>query len=233
MDIKITYIQHNGDLDIPVAELQTVSSHTENEAIADSGYVPGKLHIAHAEYAYNTAYSDLGVSLATEDFKTIIESTVMESMLKKMDGICCDAVSALSYVDDTNAKKVTAAPEFTDFTAVASMLGENYVDGAKWYMNSATYFSWMVGLKDANDRPILDPSKAIAEQAPFGYHISIDANVPANVIYFGNGNRVHLNYARQPELNNWTDFDHNTEKVGVRCAAGAAAEVGSFVKLYK
>ena len=73
----------------------------------------------------------------------------------------------------------------------------------------------------------------MSEQAPLGFHISIDPQLPADVVYFGNGKRIHINYAAEPELNLWTDYDHNTEKAGVRCVAGAAAEVGSFVKLYK
>ena len=228
-----TYIAHNGDLRLPIATLQTVNKHTENEALPDAGYVPGYLLISHNEYAYNTGYSQIGARLSVESMQNIVEETLMRSMMKKMDSVCIDAVSSLTYEDGRNAVKVSESPSYDDLVALAGMLGADFVDGARWYVSSATYFNWLLSLKIPNGDLVLDPSKPVSEQAPLGFHISIDPQLPANVVYFGNGKRIHVNYAAEPELNLWTDYDHNTEKAGVRCVAGAAAEVGSFVKLYK
>ena len=234
-DATKTAIDHAGNLVLPIATLQTVEEHTENAAITTNGYVPGKLTISHSEYAYNTGYSAMGVRIAAGNLETIVTNTLMASMLKKMDGICLDAVAGLSYTDDTNAVKLAAstAPTFTDMVKLAGMLGPDFIDNAQWYVSSSTYFNWLLSLKDDQKRPILDPSKPISEQAPLGYRIRIDSQIPANVVYFGDGRRIHLNYAGQPEINLWTDFDTNTEKAGVRCVAGAASEIGSFVKMYQ
>ena len=53
-DASITQIAHAGNLTIPVAGLQVVTQHTENQQIENGGFVPDKLTIVHAEYAYNT-----------------------------------------------------------------------------------------------------------------------------------------------------------------------------------
>lgn len=234
-DATKTAIDHAGNLVLPIATLQTVEEHTENAEITTNGYVPGKLTISHSEYAYNTGYSAMGVRIAAGNLETIVTNTLMASMLKKMDGICLDAVAGLSYTDDTNAVKLASstAPTFADMVKLAGMLGPDFIDNAQWYVSSSTYFNWLLSLKDDQKRPILDPSKPISEQAPLGYRIRIDSQIPANVVYFGDGRRIHLNYAGQPEINLWTDFDTNTEKAGVRCVAGAASEVGSFVKMYQ
>lgn len=232
-DASLTNIAHAGNLTIPVAGLQVVEQHTENQEITNSGFVPGKLTIVHAEYAYNTGYSQVGMSVSAASFETIVKQTLLGSMMKKMDGICLDAVAALAYSDGSSSVKVAGAnPTFSELVKLAGLLGSDYIEGAKWYMAPSTYFTWMLGMLDGNDKPILDPSKPIEQQAPLGYGIRLDAQVPANVVYFGNGQRVHLNYAAQPSLIMWTNNETNTEMAGVRAVAGAAAEAGSFVKLH-
>lgn len=234
MDASVTNIAHAGNLTIPVAGLQVVEKHTENQEITNGGFVPGKLTITHSEYAYNTGYSQVGMSVSAASFEAIVQQTLLGSMTKKMDGVCLDAVAGLSYSDDTTAVNVAdTAPTFAELVKLAGLLGADYIEGAKWYMAPSTYFTWMLGMVDSNKKPILDPSKPIEQQAPLGYGIRLDAQVPANVVYFGNGQRVHLNYAADPSLVMWTNNETNTEMAGVRAVAGAAAEVGSFVKMYK
>ena len=234
MDASVTNIAHAGNLTIPVAGLQVVEKHTENQEITSGGFVPGKLTITHSEYAYNTGYSQVGMSVSAASFEAIVQQTLLGSMTKKMDGVCLDAVAGLSYSDDTTAVNVAdTAPTFAELVKLAGLLGADYIEGAKWYMAPSTYFTWMLGMVDSNKKPILDPSKPIEQQAPLGYGIRLDAQVPANVVYFGNGQRVHLNYAAAPSLVMWTNNETNTEMAGVRAVAGAAAEVGSFVKMYK
>ena len=92
-DATKTAIDHAGNLVLPIATLQTVEEHTENAEITTNGYVPGKLTISHSEYAYNTGYSAMGVRIAAGNLETIVTNTLMASMLKKMDGICLDAVA--------------------------------------------------------------------------------------------------------------------------------------------
>lgn len=234
IDASVTNIAHAGNLTIPVAGLQVVEKHTENQEITNGGFVPGKLTITHSEYAYNTGYSQVGMSVSAASFEAIVQQTLLGSMTKKMDGVCLDAVAGLSYSDDTTAVNVAdTAPTFAELVKLAGLLGADYIEGAKWYMAPSTYFTWMLGMVDSNKKPILDPSKPIEKQAPLGYGIRLDAQVPANVVYFGNGQRVHLNYAADPSLVMWTNNETNTEMAGVRAVAGAAAEVGSFVKMYK
>ena len=234
MDASVTNIAHAGNLTIPVAGLQVVEKHTENQEITNGGFVPGKLTITHSEYAYNTGYSQVGMSVSAASFEKIVQQTLLDSMTKKMDGVCLDAVAGLSYSDDTTAVNVAdTAPTFAELVKLAGLLGADYIEGAKWYMAPSTYFTWMLGMVDSNKKPILGPSKPIEQQAPLGYGIRLDAQVPANVVYFGNGQRVHLNYAADPSLVMWTNNETNTEMAGVRAVAGAAAEVGSFVKMYK
>lgn len=174
------------------------------------------------------------MQLSVEALESIVDATLIASMLKKMDGICIDAAASLEYADDVSAVKIAkaVAPTFADFIKLAAMLGKDYIDRAKWYMSAPTFFSWVLGLKDDNKRPLFDASKAIAEQAPLGYPIRIDSQLPTGVIYFGAGAAVHLNYAREPELRMWDDNDHNMKKLGVRAVAGAACESGAFVKMY-
>ena len=174
------------------------------------------------------------MSVSAASFETIVQQTLLGSMMKKMDGICMDAVAALEYSDGTSAVSVEGTnPTFAELVKLAGLLGADYIEGAKWYMAPSTYFTWMLGMMDGNEKPILDPSKPIEQQAPLGYGIRLDAQVPVNTVYFGNGNRVHLNYAAQPSLILWTNNETNTEMAGVRAVAGAAAEVGAFVKLHK
>lgn len=232
MDAQTTVIAHSGDLSIPIATLQEVAEHAENTEIEADGYVPGKLTIHHKEYAYNVGYSRSGVQLSVDSFMNIVSSTLMGSMMKKMDGICYDAVAALTY-DTSNSVTVSSVPAFDDFVAAAGKLGTDYINRAKWYMNSATYFNWVLGLKDSNKKPVFDPSKKIEEQALLGYPLTIDSQIPANTLYFGDGSRIHLNYADPVQIVLWTDHDHNTEKAGVNTVAGAAVEIGAFVKLSK
>lgn len=227
-----TGISHNGDLRLPIASLQPVNEHPENEEIEDAGYVPGTLLIRHKEYCYKTGYSDLGYKLSAQNLERIIRDTIMASLMKKMDGICLDAVAALEYVKGTNAIEVAAAPAYADFVQLAGYLGSDFLNSAKWYMAPGTYFTWLAGLKDDQKRPILDTTKLVSDQAFCGYGIELDSQVPANTVYFGDAGRVHLNYAREPELNAWTDHDHNTQKFSVRTVAGAAAEPGCMVKMY-
>lgn len=228
---KITGIAHSGNLSLPIATLQAVEQHPENEEIADAGYVPGKITISHQEYCYKTGYSDLGVRIGAENLERIIRDTILASMLKKMDGICLDAVAGLEYTKGANAVELAAAPAYADFVQLAGYLGSDFLDSAKWYMSPSTYFTWLAGLKDDQKRPILDTSKLVSDQAFCGYGIELDSQIPANTVYFGDAGRVHLNYARQPELNAWTDHDHNTQKFSVRTVAGAAAEPGCMVKM--
>lgn len=228
---KTTNITHSGNLTLPIATLQAVEQHPENEEIADAGYVPGKITISHKEYCYMTGYSDQGIQIGAENLECIIRDTIMSSMLKKMDGICLDAVAGLEYTKGTNAVELAAAPAYADFVQLAGYLGSDFLDSAKWYMSPSTYFSWLAGLKDDQKRPILDTSKLVSAQAFCGYGIELDSQIPANTVYFGDAGRVHLNYARQPELNAWTDHDHNTQKYSVRTVAGAAAEPGCMVKM--
>ena len=229
---KKTAIAHNGNLSLPVATLQPVVEHEENAEIPDAGYVPGNITIAHKEYCYQTGYSDLGMKIGAENLERIIRDTVLASMLKKMDGICIDATAALSYEKDTSAVEVSAVPAYTDFVTLAGFLGSDFLECAKWYMHPSTYFTWLMGLKDDQNRPILDAGKLVSEQAFCGYGIELDSQLPAKTVYFGDAGRIHLNYAREPELIAWTDYDHNTQKFSVRTIAGAAAEAGSFVKMY-
>ena len=156
-------------------------------------------------------------------------------MLKKFDGICLDAAAALTYVKNTNAVEYAngSAPQYADFVALAGLLGADYVGGAKWYMAPATYFKLVAGLVGDNGKPILDATKKVEDSALLGYGFALDAQIPAGVVYFGDASRVHFNAARNVELNRWTDWDSNTEKAGVRAAAGAACEPGAFVKMYE
>lgn len=232
MDSQTTSIAHSGNLVLPIATLQDISEHEENAEITANGYVPGTLEISHKEYAYNVAYSRIGMQLSVTGFMNIISNTLMNSMMKKMDGICYDAVAGLAY-DTGNSVTVSGAPALADFVAAAGKLPTDYINRAKWYMNSGTYFNWMMGLTDINKKPVFDPSKKIEEQALLGYPLAIDSQIPDNTVYFGDGSRVHLNYADPVQLVLWTDHDHNTEKAGVNTVAGAAVEVGSFVKLSK
>lgn len=229
---KLTAIAHNGDLSLPVATLQAVTEHEENSEISDAGYVPGKITISHKEYCYQTGYSDLGMKIGAENLERIISDTVLSSMLKKMDGICIDAAAALAYEKGVTAVEVADAPSYTDFVTLAGCLGNDFLECAKWYMHPSTYFTWLMDLKDLQGRPILDASKLVSEQAFCGYGIELDSQLPAKTVYFGDAGRIHLNYAREPELISWTDYDHNTQKFSVRTVAGAAAETGSFVKMY-
>lgn len=233
MDGLFTSISHSGDLSIPIATLQDVSVHEENAEIEANGYIPGRLTIHHKEYAYNVAYSRSGVMLSIDSFMSIVSSTLMGSMLKKMDGICYDAVAGLTYDTNNSVTISGSAPAFDDFVAAAGKLGTDYINRAKWYMNSTTYFNWVLGLKDSNKKPVFDPSKKIEEQALLGYPLAIDSQIPADTLYFGDGSRIHLNYADPVQIVLWTDHDHNTEKAGVNTVAGAAVEPGSFVKLSK
>lgn len=230
-----TAIANSGTLKLPIAALQTINQHTENAAITPAGYVPGVLPITHAEYAYNTGYSALGVDIAVESFMGIIENTLLSSMLKKFDGICLDAVAALTYTAGTNAVEYAngSAPEYSDFVTLAGLLGADYVGGAKWYMAPATYFKLVAGLVDDNGKPILDATKKVEDSALLGYGFELDAQIPAGVVYFGEASRVHFNAARNAELNRWTNYDTNTEMAGVRAAVGAACEAGAFVKMYE
>lgn len=232
---SITTIAHSGDIKIPVASAQTISSHTENNAITDAGYVPASVTITHAEYAYNTAYSDLGFSISSENFEQIIEDTLLVSMLKAMDNVMLGAVAGATYTDGTNAVAYTngGAPTYAEFVELAGYLDSSYLDNAKWYLSPSTYFNLMLGLLDDESNPILDVSKKIEEQAFLGFGIVTDSNIPAGVIYFGDGKAVHLNYAREPELNTWTDFEYNQEKAGIRTVAGAGIETGCFVKMFE
>lgn len=232
MAAKRTAIHHNGNLSLPVATLQAIDKHEENSILPDAGYVPGRVLIEHNEYCYQTGYSDLGMRLGAENLERIIRDTIFASMMKKMDGICIDAASALTYEKGVNSVEVSADPTYTDFVTLAGYLGSDFLEGAKWYMHPSTYFTWLMGLKDDQNRPILDASKLVSEQAFCGYGIELDSQLPAKTVYFGDAGRVHLNYAREPELSAWTDYDHNTQKFSVRAVAGAAAENGSFVKMY-
>ena len=229
---KKTAISHSGNLRLPIATLQPVAEHPENEEIEDAGYVPGTLLISHKEYCYKTGYSDLGYKLSAQNLERIIRDTIMASMLKKMDGICLDAVAALEYTNGTNAVELAAAPAYADFVQLAGYLGSDFLNSAKWHMAPGTYFTWLAGLKDDQKRPILDTSKLVSDQAFCGYGIALDSQIPANTVYFGDATRVHLNYARELELNAWTDHDHNTQKFSIRTVAGAAAEPGCMVKMY-
>lgn len=231
-DCQTTAVERSGDLYIPITSLQDVQKHEENAEIEAVGYVPGVLTVTHDEYAYNVAYSRKGIALTPSYFDSIINTTIMQSMMKKMDGICIDAVAGLTY-DTSSSVTVSSAPTLANFVSLAGMLGSNYIDAAKWYMNSATYFTWVLGLLDANKKPIFDPSKKIEDQALLGYPLAIDSQIPTGTIYFGDGHRVHLNYAQPIKLDLWTDHDHNTEKAGVNTVAGAAVEPGAFVKLSK
>lgn len=230
-----TAIAHGGTLKLPIAALQTVNEHTENDTITNAGYVPGALQITHAEYAYNTGYSALGVDIGVDSFMGIIENTLLGSMLKKFDGICLAAAAALTYVKDTNAVEYANGemPEYSDFVTLAGLLGADYVGGAKWYMSPATYFKLVAGLVDSVGKPILDATKKVEDSALLGYGFALDAQIPAGVIYFGDASRVHFNAARNVELNRWTNWDTNTEMAGVRAAVGAACETGAFVKMYE
>ena len=229
-----TTISHAGNLTMPIATLQVVEKHEENAEIADAGYVPGAITISHAEYCYKSGYSDLGMTIGAANLEEIVKTTCVRSMLKKMDGICIDAAAALEYTGGTNAVVIASGttPAFSDFVKLAGMLGADFLPAAKWRVNPSTYFTWLLGLKDDNGRPILDPSKLVSDQALGGYGIELDSQLPSGVVYFGDGSRVHLNYAREPELISWTDNDHNTQKVSVRTVAGATAEPGCMVKMY-
>ena len=231
---KITAIAHNGNLTLPIATLQTITPHTENAEITDTGYVPGKITIEHREYCYQTGYSDLGMKIGAANLERIVRDTILASMLKKMDGICIDAVAALAYTKNSNAIEIasSSSPTYAEFVQLAGYLGSDFLEDAKWYMHPSTYFTWLMGLKDSQSRPILDASKLVSEQAFCGYGIDLDSQIPAKVVYFGDAGRVHLNYAREPELNAWTDYDHNTQKFSVRAVAGASAEAGCMVKMY-
>lgn len=230
-----TNIANSGTLKLPIAALQTISQHTENAAITPAGYVPGTLDITHAEYAYNTGYSQLGVALGVDSFIGIIDNTLIGSMLKKFDGLCLAAVAGLTYTDGTNAVAYThgGAPLYSEFVELAGYLGADYVGAAKWYMAPSTYFKLVAGLDDSNGSPILDASKKIEDNALLGYGFALDAQIPAGVIYFGDASRVHFNAARPAELNRWTNFDNNTEMAGIRAVAGAACETGAFVKMFE
>lgn len=229
-----TTISHAGNLTMPIATLQVVEKHEENAEIADAGYVPGAITISHAEYCYKSGYSDLGMTIGAANLEEIVKTTCVRSMLKKMDGICIDAAAALEYTGGTNAVVIASGttPAFSDFVKLAGMLGADFLPAAKWRVNPSTYFTWLLGLKDDNGRPILDPSKLVSDQALGGYGIELDSQLLSGVVYFGDGSRVHLNYAREPELISWTDNDHNTQKVSVRTVAGATAEPGCMVKMY-
>ena len=227
-----TAIAHNGNLKLPIAKLQPITEHAENAEIEDAGYVPDTLLITHKEYCFKTAYSDLGYKLSAQNLERIIRDTSMASMLKKMDGICLNAVAALEYTSGNNAVELAAAPVYADFVQLAGYLGSDFLNAAKWHMAPGTYFTWLAGLKDEQNRPILDTSKLVSDQAFCGYGIELDSQIPANTVYFGDATRVHLNYAREMELNAWTDHDHNSQKFSIRTIAGAAAEPGCMVKMY-
>ena len=232
---QITSIDHVGTLKIPVASLVTVTAHTENNAVTDNGYVPATLDITHNEYIYKTGYSDLGMVVSAENFQNIVESVCLESAYKKLDGLCLDSISGFTFVDGTNAVEVDNgdAPTYAEFMELAGYLGSDYVSKAKWFMAPSTYFSWLLGLEDSANRPILDPTKKVEDQAFCGFGIELDAQIPDHEIYFGDAGRIHLNNARGVEIRAWDDLDYNQRKVAVRTVSGAAAETGCMVKMFE
>ena len=232
---QITNIDHVGTLKMPVAGLVSVTAHTENNAVTDNGYIPSTLDITHSEYIYKTTYSDLGMTVSAENFQDIVETVLLESAYKKLDGLCLDAVAGFTYVDGTNAVAVAngSAPTYAEFMELAGYLGSDYVGRAKWFMAPSTYFSWLLGLEDSADRPILDPTKRVEDQAFCGFGIELDAQIPDKEIFFGDAGRIHLNNARGVELRAWDDLDNNQRKVAVRTVSGAAAETGCMVKMYE
>lgn len=231
---RITSIAHNGNLVLPIAALQPIDKHDENAEISDAGYVPGTITIVHDEYCYQTGYSDLGLQLSASSLEGILQTTIVGSMLKKMDGICLGAIAGQAYTAGTNAVQIAsgAAPDHAAFVELAGYLGSDFLANAKWYMHPITYFTWLLGLKDSNGRPLLPPGEVADNLAFCGFGISLDSQIPAKTVYFGDATRIHLNYARSPELKRWTDHDHNTEKFSIRAVAGAAAEPGCMVKMY-
>jgi hypothetical protein len=229
-DCRQTDIEHAGDLALPIAALQTIEQHTENAEVETNGFAPSVLVISHKEYVYNTGYSALGATVSAMNFMDIINDTLMSSLLKKIDAVCLEAVAGASY-DADNTVTVKTAPTMSDFVSLAGKLGASFIDNAKFYMNSTTYFNWVLGLTGSDGHPVFDPSKKIEDQALLGYAIALDSQIPTGVIYFGDGRRVHLNFAQGMSLFAWSDYDHNTEKAGVRCVAGAAVEPGAFVKM--
>lgn len=239
--VNLTHIESAGNFKVPYFSdtSNTVSAHTENASITPSAFVPSVVTISHAEYQETLGYSYLGTKLATADLRRIVEDALMGAMNVKLDALAMGAVDALTWVTTAGATKNAVAwstsgqPELIEILELMKLLPAQYNAGAKFFMSKSTMLSLLqistTGETVAGNAfytlSVLDGLTRL-----FGTQVIEDSSLTYGTIFYGDPAAVHMNIAGNVELANWLDRDSLTEKFQVACAAGAACEVGAFVK---
>lgn len=239
--VSLTHIANGGNVKIPYLSdnAALATAHTENADITPDNYVPAVVTIVHKEYQKTLGYSYLGTRLAVSDLQSIVENALIGGMNVTLDDAAVDAVDALTWAktgDNKNAVQWATAdsPLLSEIIALMKLLPAQYSNNAKFFMNKATVLSIIensTGNVDAStSNGMYNVSVIDGLTRIFGVDVVEDSNIADGTIYYGNPNAVHFNFAGDVEFSNWRDRDSLTEKFQVACAAGAACEVGAFVK---
>ena len=123
---------------------------------------------------------------------------------------------------------------YTTFAKALGALKRGYSMGAVWVMNNTTLYESVVGIVDANGRPLFNEARDGATDRILGKPVVVDDFIPDNVVLLGNFKYYAMNYPQNIMLEVSRDSSFRKGLIDYRAMAvadGKPIVEEAFVKI--
>ena len=193
-EIDLMHIEGNVTIGVE-GTVNDATLHTENAAITGSGDTLVKVTLGGYEIVKIIPISAKLSAMSINAFENWLVNNLTRSVAKKagyytINGTGSSEPKGIEYadtwVDDTNAIDwAGTAPTVAEVQEQIGLIDDEYVDGAKWLMSFATFWSKIHPLRD-DKKPEILSGDIKNGYFIFGFPVVFDPNVAAGVTYFGN-----------------------------------------------
>lgn len=148
------------------------------------------------------------MAMSIDAFESFIVDALYKKMMKAIENAILNGTGASQPTGLLKAGEITQTATFTkaamtypDLLKVLGLLPTAYSNGAKITMNRKLFYGEVLGLVDANKKPIVvQDVQNTAKYNLLGYPVVVNDLVPDDTIVFGDFSYYYLNWAMAPEI---------------------------------
>ena len=168
-------------------------------------------------------------TMGIDMFESWIAKTLGEDLAVLLDNEIINGGSvtgniAAAQVWANGANQITYIPAnglaYSDLTGLIALLPSQFDANAKWLMNKRTFYTQVLGMEDANGKPIAVQDIANAgKYSILGYSVLIDDQVGANEAFLGDYKQVIGNLAADIQIARSSESGFLSNSVDFRATA--------------
>lgn len=231
---KVRILNIPGNLSIPLSDLNTPAAwHTQGAEISDSTLPPGNLELKGYELAKLFSFSAATSAMSMAGYEKYLVEELIRTMGDGLNGSIFAGtgsdqplgINNLSF-DATNSVSGT---DIVDLAVQAlALLPSNYRKNAAFIGNSATYYKYVAGARDANGNVLFADDKYPGKKA-----FIVDDFAPDDVVYLGDPKNYIVNFSAPIKIDRSKEAGFTTGTIKLRGLAVVDGKpvTGAFVKM--